>query len=54
MPGNDSYCPLEGGPWGIVLNGSLKERIEQAGLSDLVHLDEDTDLTASSDLEQTY
>jgi hypothetical protein len=38
LPGNDSYCPLEVGPFNIVLNGTLKENIEQAGLSDLVAL----------------
>jgi hypothetical protein len=38
MPGNDSYCPLEVGPFNIVLNGTLEENIEQAGLSDLVAL----------------
>lgn len=37
MPGNHSFCPLEGGPFGIVLNGTLKENIRRAGLSDLVH-----------------
>lgn len=37
MPSNDSFCPLEGGPFGIVLNGTLKETIHQAGLSNLVH-----------------
>ncbi|TVY25840.1 Tripeptidyl aminopeptidase [Lachnellula hyalina] len=36
LPGNDSFCPLEAGPFGIVLNGTLKENIQQAGLSDLV------------------
>jgi hypothetical protein len=37
LPGNDSYCPLERGPFGIVLNGTLEENIQQAGLADLVH-----------------
>ncbi|KAI1862335.1 uncharacterized protein JN550_010197 [Neoarthrinium moseri] len=37
MPGDDSFCPLEAGPFGIVLNGTLQENIDQAGLSDLVH-----------------
>jgi hypothetical protein len=37
LPGNNSFCPLEEGPFGIVLNGTLKENIRQAGLSDLVH-----------------
>lgn len=36
LPDNDSFCPLEVGPFGIVLNGTLKENIRQAGLSDLV------------------
>ncbi|EMR71946.1 putative alpha beta hydrolase fold family protein [Eutypa lata UCREL1] len=35
MPGNDSFCPLETGPFGIILNGTLTENIMQAGLSDL-------------------
>jgi hypothetical protein len=38
LPGNDSYCLLEVGPFNIVLNGTLKENIAQAGLSDLVAL----------------
>lgn len=37
LPGNDSYCPLERGPFGVVLNGSLAEILREAGLSDLVH-----------------
>ena len=36
LPGNHSFCPLEQGPFGIVLNGTLEENIEQAGLSMLV------------------
>lgn len=37
LPGNDSFCALEAGPFGITLNGTLKQNIEDAGLSDLVH-----------------
>ncbi|KAF2099798.1 hypothetical protein NA57DRAFT_55739 [Rhizodiscina lignyota] len=37
LPGNDSFCPLEAGPFNIILNGTLKASIERAGLSDLVH-----------------
>jgi hypothetical protein len=37
LPGNDSFCALETGLFNTVLNGTLKENIEQAGLSDLVH-----------------
>ncbi|KAI0133947.1 TAP-like protein-domain-containing protein [Xylariales sp. AK1849] len=36
LPGNDYLCPLEAGPFGIVLNGTLKDNIIQSGLSDLV------------------
>jgi hypothetical protein len=36
LPGNDSFCPLETGPFGILLNGTLEENIMQAGLADLV------------------
>jgi len=38
MPGNGSFCPLGVGPFNIVLSGTLKDNIEQAGLSDLVAL----------------
>ncbi|KAK3944424.1 TAP-like protein-domain-containing protein [Diplogelasinospora grovesii] len=37
LPGNDSFCPLETGPFGILLNGTLQQNIMQAGLSNLVH-----------------
>lgn len=37
MPKNSSYCALEAGRFGIVLNGTLKQNISQAGLSDLIH-----------------
>lgn len=37
MPGRDFFCALEAGPFGITLNGTLKQNILQAGLSDLVH-----------------
>lgn len=37
LPGNDSFCALETGPFGIELNGTLKQNIMQAGLSDLIH-----------------
>ncbi|KAI1084143.1 TAP-like protein-domain-containing protein [Whalleya microplaca] len=37
LPGNDSFCPLEAGPFSIVLNGTLAESIMQSGLSDLTH-----------------
>lgn len=37
LPGNDSFCALEAGPFGVVLNGTLKQNILQAGLSNLVH-----------------
>ncbi|KAI1737915.1 TAP-like protein-domain-containing protein [Xylaria scruposa] len=36
MPGNDSYCALETGPFGIVLNTTLENNIGEAGLSQLV------------------
>ncbi|KAI0874870.1 TAP-like protein-domain-containing protein [Hypoxylon argillaceum] len=36
LPGNDSYCALETGPFGITLNGTLEDNIYQAGLSQLV------------------
>ncbi|TRX87757.1 hypothetical protein FHL15_011349 [Xylaria flabelliformis] len=36
MPGNDSYCALETGPFGIVLNATLENTIMEAGLSQLV------------------
>ncbi|KAI1428171.1 TAP-like protein-domain-containing protein [Xylaria sp. FL1777] len=35
LPGNDSYCALESGPFGVVLNGTLEDIIIQAGLSQL-------------------
>ncbi|KAI1346272.1 TAP-like protein-domain-containing protein [Xylaria sp. FL0043] len=35
LPDNDSYCALETGPFGIVLNGTLQDIISQAGLSQL-------------------
>ncbi|KAI0970219.1 TAP-like protein-domain-containing protein [Xylaria arbuscula] len=35
LPGNDSYCALQAGPFGIVLNGTLGDIISQAGLSQL-------------------
>ncbi|ROW07119.1 hypothetical protein VPNG_07359 [Cytospora leucostoma] len=38
LPGNDSFCALEAGPFGILLNGTVKQNILQAGLQDLVHL----------------
>lgn len=37
LPGNDSFCALEAGPFGVVLNGTLEENIQMAGLADLVH-----------------
>ncbi|KAK9426677.1 putative Peptidase S33 tripeptidyl aminopeptidase-like C-terminal domain-containing protein [Seiridium unicorne] len=37
LPGNDSFCALETGPFGLILNGTLEENIMQAGLSDLVN-----------------
>ncbi len=36
LPGCKYFCPLEEGPFGIVLKGTLEENIMQAGLSDLV------------------
>ncbi|KAI0183259.1 TAP-like protein-domain-containing protein, partial [Xylaria flabelliformis] len=36
MPGNDSYCALETGPFGIVLSATLEDTIIEAGLSQLV------------------
>ncbi|TVY85210.1 putative hydrolase [Lachnellula suecica] len=36
LPGNGSFCPLEVGPFNIVLNGTLTENIQRAGLSSLV------------------
>lgn len=36
MPKNSSSCALEAGPFRIVLNGTLKENILQAGSSDLI------------------
>ncbi|KAI0099172.1 TAP-like protein-domain-containing protein [Nemania sp. FL0031] len=36
LPGADSYCGLEAGPFGITLNGTLESIINQAGLSRLV------------------
>ncbi|KAI1121793.1 TAP-like protein-domain-containing protein [Nemania abortiva] len=36
LPGNDSYCGLETGPFGITLNGTLEDIIDEAGLSRLV------------------
>ncbi|KUI67155.1 hypothetical protein VM1G_03020 [Cytospora mali] len=38
LPGNDSFCALEAGPFGVLLNGTLKQNILQAGLQDLVHI----------------
>ncbi|KAH6658109.1 hypothetical protein BKA67DRAFT_533283 [Truncatella angustata] len=35
LPGDDYFCALEQGPFGIILNGTLAESIEQAALSDL-------------------
>ncbi|KAI0818354.1 TAP-like protein-domain-containing protein [Xylaria sp. FL0064] len=35
LPGNDSYCTLETGPFRIVLNSTLEDIISQAGLSQL-------------------
>ncbi|GAW20620.1 hypothetical protein ANO14919_101280 [Xylariales sp. No.14919] len=35
LPGNDSYCALEAGPFGITLNGTLEGIINKAGLSQL-------------------
>jgi hypothetical protein len=35
LPGNDSFCSLEKGPFNIVLNGTLEDNINRAGLSDL-------------------
>jgi len=28
LPGNDNYCPLEAGPWGVVTTGPLDKRSE--------------------------
>ncbi|KAI0407739.1 TAP-like protein-domain-containing protein [Xylaria palmicola] len=36
LPGKDSCCTLEAGPFGIFLNGTLEDIIDQAGLSQLV------------------
>lgn len=36
LPGNDSFCPLETGPFNITLNGTLKDNIMQADLTNLV------------------
>ncbi|KAI1322555.1 TAP-like protein-domain-containing protein [Xylariaceae sp. FL0255] len=33
LPGNDSYCSIEAGPFGVTLNGTLEKLIGQAGLS---------------------
>ncbi|KAF3022556.1 hypothetical protein E8E14_012942 [Neopestalotiopsis sp. 37M] len=35
LPGNDSFCALELGPFGVVLNGTLKDSIATAGLENL-------------------
>ncbi|KAH8671705.1 hypothetical protein BX600DRAFT_538138 [Xylariales sp. PMI_506] len=35
LPGNDSFCALETGPFGITLNGTIQENLEQAGLVNL-------------------
>ncbi|CAN8103649.1 unnamed protein product [Discula destructiva] len=37
MPGDDSFCALEEGPFGIMLHGTLQQNIMQAELSDLVY-----------------
>ncbi|KAK8046627.1 TAP-like protein-domain-containing protein [Apiospora saccharicola] len=33
LPGNDSFCPLEPGPFGVQLDGILKHSLEQAGFA---------------------
>ncbi|GJC78389.1 tripeptidyl aminopeptidase [Colletotrichum liriopes] len=35
MCGKEHYCPLEVGPFGILLNGTIQENLEAAGLSNL-------------------
>jgi len=37
LPGNNSFCPLEVGPFGILLNGTLEDNIQRAGLANLVN-----------------
>ncbi|KAI1097723.1 TAP-like protein-domain-containing protein [Jackrogersella minutella] len=36
LPGNDSFCALEQGPFGITLNGTLEQNIMDANLLNLV------------------
>ncbi|TDZ74174.1 Tripeptidyl aminopeptidase [Colletotrichum trifolii] len=33
--GREHYCPLEAGPWGVLLNGTIQENLEAAGLASL-------------------
>ena len=40
MPKEDG-CPLEVGPFGVMLNGTIAENLENAGLTDLVALMEE-------------
>ncbi|ETS76227.1 hypothetical protein PFICI_11614 [Pestalotiopsis fici W106-1] len=35
LPGNDSFCALESGPFGVILNGTLKENVVIAKLQHL-------------------
>lgn len=38
LPGDDDFCTAETGPWDVVINGTLEEHIEDAGLTDLIGL----------------
>lgn len=35
LPGNDSFCALELGPFGVVLNGTLEGNIARTGMENL-------------------
>jgi hypothetical protein len=36
LPGNDSYCPLEAGPWNITTTGPLAKRSAVLKISNLI------------------
>jgi hypothetical protein len=36
LPGNDSYCPLEAGPWNITIAGPLAKRSDILEISELI------------------
>lgn len=35
LPGNNTFCAIEGTPFGAKLNGTLQQNIKDAGLSTL-------------------